>query len=218
MSYQKLAQQLKASKQVFEVETMERSMIACQLHENLAQTLSAMKMNLSALESNIPIEQNDHRKILAGLIELVDNSCKELKSLSQMIMPQTLLRTGLVPALQEYIYQIEQTGIKISFYADDLSGIAGFVAISIYKVVREIVENSVKLAAATCLDIALVMDPDGLSVIIETNATRLATKANAINSWSLENIGSRIEFLNGTVECNSSKDKGSLVAIHIPKL
>ena len=216
MSDQQLEQQLKASRIVFEFETMERSMIAGQLHENLAQTLSAMKMNLSALESNIPKEQFDHRTVLASLIELVDTSCNELRMLSHRLMPQSLLRKGLVPALQEYLYQVEQRGVHISFYAEDLSGIAEILAISLYKVLQEIVENAVKHSGANRLDIALIKEPDGIAATIEDNGIGFEQKSNSIKEGGLKSISSRIEFLNGTVEWNSSKEKGNLVAIYIP--
>lgn len=217
MNYQQLEHQLAASRVLFEIETRERSMIACQLHEGLAQTLSALKMNLSAFESAIPKDQLDNITVMSKLIGLVDDSCKQLRNLSHMLMPQTLLRTGLVAALQEYIHPIEQKGISISFYAEDLIGIAVIVEIFLYKILYEIIENVVKHSGANRLDIALIRDTDGLSATIEDNGANFEANNACYNVLLLKNIHSRIAFLNGTIEWNSSKGKGTIVAIHVPK-
>jgi signal transduction histidine kinase len=218
MNYQQLKQQLAASKIVFEVENRERTLIAGKLHESLAQNLSVLKMNLSALEWAIPRDQLDQKIVLSNLMELVDVSCKELRYLSQMLMPQTLLRTGLVAALNEYIHLMEQSGIKISFYAEDMSGIAGLVEVFLYKALKEIVENAVRHSGANSLDIALINDRDGLSATIEDNGAGFEANGYSNPGQGLISIKSRIAFLNGTVEWNSSKGKGTLVAIHVPKI
>jgi signal transduction histidine kinase len=175
-------------------------------------------MNLSALEWAIPRDQLDQKIVLSNLMELVDVSCKELRYLSQMLMPQTLLRTGLVAALNEYIHLMEQSGIKISFYAEDMSGIAGLVEVFLYKALKEIVENAVRHSGANSLDIALINDRDGLSATIEDNGAGFEANGYSNPGQGLISIKSRIAFLNGTVEWNSSKGKGTLVAIHVPKI
>ncbi len=218
MSYEQLEHQLAASKIIFEVETMERSMIAMQLHESLAQTLSALKMNLSALESDIPKEAFDNKIVMGNLIELVDDSCKELRKLSHLLMPQTLVKTGLVAALNEYFHQIDQKKIAISFYAEDFKGITRIVETFLYKVLKELVENAIRHSGANRLDISIIKDRDGLSATIEDNGIGFETDSSYYNGWGLKNIQSRIAFLNGTIEWDSSKAKGTLVAIHVPKI
>jgi signal transduction histidine kinase len=88
----------------------------------------------------------------------------------------------------------------------------------LYRVIQESVNNVIKHAQASRLDISINQDETGeLDVLIEDNGkgfnVQEALKKDGIG---LANIKSRIEYLKGTVDWDSNTNNGTLVAIHIP--
>jgi signal transduction histidine kinase len=87
----------------------------------------------------------------------------------------------------------------------------------LYRVIQEAVNNVIKHAAATKLDISINNDNDGTDVLIEDNGKgfniNAALKKEGIG---LQNIKDRIEYLSGTVQWDSSENNGTVVSIFIP--
>ena len=87
----------------------------------------------------------------------------------------------------------------------------------LYRVIQESVNNVIKHAAATSLDISINQDDTGIDLMIEDNGKGFVLEeAVQKDGIGLQNIKSRIDFLNGTVNWSSAPGKGTLVAIHIP--
>lgn len=92
MKTELMKQQEMAVKAVIEAEENERQRIAKDLHDGVGQMMSAAKMNLSAFESEVQFA-NDEQKIIEKVIQLVDESCKEVRTVSHIMMPNALLKT-----------------------------------------------------------------------------------------------------------------------------
>ena len=120
--------------------------------------------------------------------------------------------------IREFINQIDARIIKTDLYTEGLNErIDSNIETVLYRVIQESVNNVIKHANANHLDISLIKDSDGISVTIEDNGKGFNTKnKNNFEGIGLKNIQTRVEYLKGTVEWNSSVGKGTLVAIHIP--
>jgi signal transduction histidine kinase len=93
----------------------------------------------------------------------------------------------------------------------------GDIETVLYRVIQESVNNVIKHAKASQLDISLVKDSHGLSITIEDNGIGFNKEEIANHDGiGLKNIQSRIIFLKGTVEWDSQKGKGTVVVINIP--
>jgi signal transduction histidine kinase len=79
------------------------------------------------------------------------------------------------------------------------------------------VNNAIKHAGATTLDISIIRDKDGISGTIEDNGKGFdpSDKEN-FEGIGLKNIISRIEYLKGTVDFDSAPGRGTVVALHVP--
>lgn len=211
-------QQELATRAILEAEENERKRIAGDLHDGVGQLMSAAKMNLSAIENEIPFANGEQRKVYEKAQTLVDESCKEVRSVSHNMMPNALVKAGLASAVREFLNQIDGKVIKIDLYTEGLNErLDGSVETVLYRVIQESVNNVIKHAAATHLDISLIKDKDGIAATIEDNGKGFDTSdKNKFDGIGLKNIQTRVEYLKGTVEWNSSKGKGTLVAIHVP--
>jgi signal transduction histidine kinase len=149
---------------------------------------------------------------------LVDESCKEVRQVSHNMMPNALLRKGLVNAVKEFIGQINTGKLSINLQTEELQkALPSHVETILYRVIQESVNNVVKHAEATQLDISINQDEEGIDVMIEDNGKGFDTTiTRETDGIGLQNIQSRISYLKGTVSWDSSPNNGTLVAIHIP--
>jgi signal transduction histidine kinase len=175
-------------------------------------------MNLQALKNDLTLSNLADSSLLEKSLALVNESCKEVRQVSHNMMPNALLLKGLVNAVQEFISQINQHSLKINLATEGLKdGLPTHIEAVLYRVIQESVQNVIKHANATLLDISIVKSTDGIDVLIEDNGIGFnlqdLPKRNGIG---LSNIKSRIQYLEGTVEWNTSKNNGTLVAIFIP--
>lgn len=203
---------------VIEAEEKERKRIAGDLHDGVGQTMSAAKINLSTLQREIPFANREQVTAFERVLALVDESCKELRSVSHNMMPNTLLRSGLATAVRNFISRIDHRVLNVEFYGEGLhDSLDTNKEVVLYRVIQECVNNVIRHAAATRLTISLIKDEDGMSVTVEDNGKGFdAHNTENVSGIGLQNIESRITYLNGTVEWDSAPGKGTVVTIHIP--
>lgn len=213
-----IKQQDIATRSVLEAEEKERKRIASDLHDGVGQMMSAVKMNLSSLASKIQLANQNDAALLDKTILLVDESCREVRSVSHNMMPNALLKAGLSSAVKEFIDKIDHNKLQVNLYTEGLQQrMANNVETVLYRVIQEIVNNVIKHAEANQLDISLIKDADGISCTVEDNGKGFdISSMENLEGIGLKNIQTRINYLKGTVEWDSSIGKGTLVAIHVP--
>ncbi|MEO6405035.1 MAG: sensor histidine kinase [Ferruginibacter sp.] len=213
-----IRQQDIATKGIINAEENERKRIAADLHDGIGQMMSAAKMNLSVFESELTYENESQKNAFEKVIDLIDESCKELRAVSHQMMPNALLKAGLSTAVKEFISRIDSRIIKISLHTEGLQErLDTNIETVLYRVIQECVNNVLKHAAASQLDISLLNDEDGISVTIEDNGKGFDSKnLKDFEGIGLKNMYTRISYLKGNIDFDSSPGKGTLVAIHIP--
>ena len=213
-----ITQQALATNAVIEAEENERKRIASDLHDGIGQMMSAAKMNLSALENEINFHSEKQKHNYEKIVSLVDESCREVRTVSHNMMPNALMASGLPEALQKFIDRINIKGMDIHLHTDGLDGsLDSNIKSVLYRIVQECVNNVLKHAQATHLDIAVLKDEDGINATIEDNGVGFDTSGlNDFRGIGLKNIMRRISYLKGKVEWNSTPGKGTLVAIYVP--
>lgn len=207
-----------ATKAVMAAEEDERKRIAADLHDGVGQMMSAAKMNLSVFENEIPFKDDQQKQSFEKVIGLIDESCKEIRSVSHQMMPNALLKRGLADAVKEFIDKIDQRIIKVSLHTEGLNErIDNTTETVLYRVIQECVNNVLKHSKATQLDICLIKDKDGIAATIEDNGMGFDSSGrHSFEGIGLKNIISRVNYLKGSIDFDSSPGKGTLVAIHIP--
>lgn len=213
-----LQQQENAIRAVMEAEENERQRIAKDLHDGVGQMMSAAKMNLSAFESELKFENEEQRQSFEKVINLVDESCREVRTVSHVMMPNALLKNNLSDAIREFTGKLNQKELRISVYTEGLDDrLDSNIETMLYRVVQECVNNTIKHAGANTLDISLIRDKDGINGTIEDNGKGFdASNPEIMKGIGMKNISSRIEYLKGTVDIDSAPGRGTVVGLHIP--
>jgi signal transduction histidine kinase len=213
-----MKQQELSIRAVIEAEEKERQRIARDLHDGVGQMMSVAKMNLSAFESNIQFANKEQQVSFEKIIDLVDESCKEVRSVSHNMMPNALLKNSLATAIRDFIDKIEKKALHIRLYTKGLDErLDSNLEIVLYRVIQECVNNVTKHADATSLDIAVIKDNDGISATIEDNGKGFdISDKDKFEGIGLKNILTRVEYLKGNVDFDSTPGRGTLVALNVP--
>lgn len=213
-----LNQQELATKAVIEAEENERKRIAGDLHDGVGQMMSAARMNLSAIQSNLPFATEEQRNNFEKVVGLIDESCQEVRTVSHNMMPNALLKAGLASAIRQFIDKIDKHIIKINLYTEGLNErIDSNIEIVLYRVIQECVNNVIKHAQASQLDISIINEAAEISATIEDNGKGFdVSDTTKFNGIGLKNIQSRIAYLKGVVEWDSTPGNGTVVVIHVP--
>lgn len=212
-----LAEQRERNKAIIETEEKERVRIARELHDGIGQQIVAAKLNMNALVDMI--REETAQKQLVKSMEMIDETAKELRSISHNMIPSALIRNGLRVAVQEFTQKVDAGG-RLKVHCD----IIGFdnrldsnTETVLYRVMQEIVANCIKHAGASNLHIQLMEYPTYIVMMIQDDG--IGFVPNEIGDQSglgLKNIISRIEFLNGCVNIDSAPGVGTTVTIEIP--
>ncbi|MEO8710929.1 MAG: sensor histidine kinase [Parafilimonas sp.] len=210
-----IEQKKKTTQAVMQAEEDERKRIAADLHDSVAQKMVVAKLNLEALANGLEFP-DQQKKIYNNIHALLKESTTEVRNLSHSMMPHAFEHHGLTNSVKDFLDKIHKKDLKINFSAEgDFSAIKESKSLLIYRIMQECIQNVLKHSAATRLDVSMICANNEADMIIEDNGCGF--NADEINSGTgLKNIQSRIEFLNGKSDINSSPGKGTVVAIYIP--
>jgi two-component system NarL family sensor kinase len=213
-----LKQQYAATNAIIETEEKERKRIAQDLHDSVSQTMMAAKINLTVIENQIPFTGTAQREQFKKAIRMVDDGFKEVRTISHNMMPQALAESGLALVLKQFIENIENDAIKINLFSRGFEDhFDATVETILYRVLQECVNNVLKHAKATQIDISLIKDESTISLTIEDNGAGFDTGAATANpGMGLKNMQNRINFLKGRIEFYSKPGDGTLVSVYIP--
>ncbi|AYL96198.1 tetratricopeptide repeat-containing sensor histidine kinase [Mucilaginibacter celer] len=214
----KLRQRNIAMQAIIATEESERRRIAQDLHDSVSQIISAAKINLTVIGDELPFDNDDQKARFKKAIDLVDNGFREVRTISHNMAPWALHKTGLAQVIKQFISNIDTGFIAINFFSKGFDApFDDTIEIILYRVLQESVNNVMKHANATRLDISLIRTEEEISLTIEDNGKGFdTTRPEVYNGMGLNNLKSRINFLKGKVEFISEPGKGTLVSVYIP--
>jgi two-component system NarL family sensor kinase len=218
MQEQQLAQRAELTNAVIEAEEKERTRIASDLHDGVGQLFSAVKMNLNGLFERVDMPRDEDRFLAEKTLALVEESCKEVRYISHQMMPNMLLKSGIASDVKSFIEKIDSEKLKVRVEANGFKDkLESNVEIVLYRVIQEAVNNVIKHARASLLDIKLNRDASGISASITDNGVGFdTTKVESSGGIGLKNIAARVEYLKGTVDYRSAPGAGTSLRVWVP--
>src|SRR5690606_4586910 len=119
----------------------ERRRFAADLHDGLGQILTAARYNLSGIADELHWNEED-KTVLDKTIALINEGCKEVRTVSHNILPNNLLKNGLSHAVKDFIDRIDQKKLVVNFSATGLEEkLQTQTEIIIYRMIQESVNN-----------------------------------------------------------------------------
>lgn len=218
LQQQALHQREELTRAVIDAEENERKRIASDLHDGVGQLFTAVKMNLTGLFGRVPMEKDGDRFLAEKTLALVDESCKEVRLISHQMMPNAPLQSGIAADVKNFIEKIDSENLKINVEATGFKNrIESNAETVLYRVIQESVNNVIKHAKASRLDILLNRDDSGIRVKITDNGVGFdAQRTEQFTGIGLKNIRARVEYLKGTLEYHSAPGQGTTVQVSVP--
>ena len=197
----------------------ERKLLAREIHDELGQTLTALKMDLSWLSKKLPRGQAPLAEKTASMLKLVDTTVTTVKQLSTRLRPGMLDDLGLVAALEWQAGEFEErTGIKInlSFEPADIR-VDAEQSIALFRIFQELLTNVARHAAATRIDACLQEKDGALELSVRDNGKGIKPKMlTDSKSFGLIGMRERCHHLGGTVDIRGKPGKGTSVTVNLP--
>jgi signal transduction histidine kinase len=195
------------------VQEKERERIAIDLHDEIGAALSIGRMQLLQLER---AAETDEEKI-KSVRELIENTLTSTRRISHELMPLNLSSLGLVEALKSLLGQAEKTGeIKTNIeLSPDLNSLPDLVELGLYRIYSELVNNTLKYADATALDISMVQGAEHLYCQYADNGKGL-DKPLSKDGLGFRSIENRINTLQGSLKYGTNEEGGFYAQFKIP--
>ena len=200
---------------VLRTEEKARSRFSKELHDGLGPLLSSAKMSLTALSRDE--HDAEQREIIANTTYVIDEAIRSLREISNNLSPHVLNDFGLARGVQHFIDRsAAMHDVKIRFTTNLRSErYDSDVEVILYRVICELINNSLKHAACKSINLSLSQIGTELSLDYSDDGRGFNPQAMMDCGMGLSNIASRINSLGGTFDIRSSKGKGMQAAIRI---
>jgi len=206
---------------VIETEETERKRFAKDLHDSIGPLLSSINLYLSALKETDESEKK--QSIIKVSREAVNEALVSIKEISNNLSPHILSDFGLEKAIDSFTQKLQiSEQINISFQVENLNKRPNQqVEVVIYRVVTELIHNTIKHAKAKNIEINLSREKDELKLIYIDDGIGFDIRkleSGKAKGMGLYNILSRVRSLNGTHKIKSNLVNGGMMAVLSVKL
>jgi PAS domain S-box-containing protein len=207
------------SARLFTIQEEERKRVAQDLHDEVGQSLTAIKFIVErALEGRCTESQHCRRDVLQSAIPVIQKTVEEIRRICMALRPSTLDDLGLIATLRWFIREFQSTYplIRTELIIDfEESGIPETLKTSIFRIVQEAMNNVAKHAKAGCLTVSLRPGPGDLRLTIRDNGAGFDPWKQRVRSkrggFGLASMRERAQYYDGTLVVESAPAKGTEV-------
>ena len=193
-------------------EEQERKRVAKDLHDGIGVLLTSVKLRLSNFEDKV-----DDKKAYQNSLQQIDNACTEVRRISHNMVPASLTKLGIEEAILDLLDNVKaSTQIKIK---DDIEVKEGLLneeqEVLIYRIIQELINNSIKYAEATTISLVITTDVNHLKITYNDDGKGF-DKSEIKAGIGLKSIASRIDILKGKLNIDTNPGNGAQFDINLP--
>lgn len=194
----------------------DRERISNDIHDDLSPMLVGIKMIINSFEL---FNVHDHDQ-LEKANTTINDMAKRMRAISFDLMPTSLKNKGLVAAVKDFVNSINSSSdlnIKL-WLSNDLFELEDSTTIHVYRIIKEIIHNTVKHARASELILALKKEAGELHIVSQDNGVgfdyeeKLGEKAG----FGLKSLQNRVSLIHGSINIESKIGQGTSYLIQIP--
>lgn len=201
------------------VREQEKSRIARELHDELAQSLTAAKMDAIWLREHLPGNAEAQAK-LATMLAMLDTCVASTRRIAADLRPLVLDDLGLVPALEWVVQNFQQrTGVDCELIVDESLELEEPFATGVFRIVQESLQNVAKHAEAQHVEVELKVQGDYLLLRVQDDGIGFRPSApRKPQSLGLVGLRERAQLMRGELRVDSSPGAGTRVEAKIPTI
>ncbi len=213
---QKQLRQLSAHLQAAREE--ERARIAREIHDELGQTLTALKIDLSGLRRSLDSETLLLQEKCVSMSELIDTTVQSVRRIATELRPGILDDLGLVAAIEWQLSEFQsRTGIECQLTSNlEESALGADGKTALFRIFQETLTNVARHANATSVVVNLEEGPDDVTLQVQDNGRGITESDIAKSrSFGLLGISERVHLLNGELSVHGVPGQGTTIVVHL---
>ena len=202
-----------------EIIEKERKRIARDLHDTVSQELFAAHMILSGVSQQaLKLDREKMQTQLQSVAAILETAQKDLRVLLLHLRPVELEEKSLIEGIQILLKELEdKSDLKVSF-KQNVSKLPKKIEEHIFRILQELISNTLRHAQASCLDVYLYQTDVELQLKVVDNGIGFQLGSLDDLSYGLRNIKERVEDMAGTIQLLTAPKQGLAVDIRIPLL
>ncbi|GEM_PF-5723951 len=200
-------ERLQRFRAICEAQEAERERIARELHDGVAQTLALAKRNVWRLPVAEGPEPSDE---VEQLNQLLEESIEGIRQAAHDLMPAVLKTLGLEPALRDYIQRLTTDAgpqIDLDIESNDLSWPSDFTALNLFRMIQELIGNSIRHGQARSITVRLNINARGGTLHYADDGVGFDASRQA-SGLGMHNLNARAILMKGTHRLESLPDQG----------
>ncbi len=191
--------------------------VAREIHDELGQVLTALKMEVNLLSAKIPDDKKS-RSRLDSVNGLIDETINSVRKISTRLRPRLLDELGLFPAMEMQVRELQtRTGIRcITDFPESEVIKDKEVSLAVFRIFQETLTNVARHSNATNVLIKTYMQSNEFVMEIKDNGIGIADTENTNGSLGIMGMKERVNLLNGTLNIENLSRGGTLIKVNIP--
>jgi PAS domain S-box-containing protein len=197
----------------------EREFISREIHDELGQLLTGLKLEVKWLENKLPPDAIALRHKTASILELINDTIKATRSIATEFRPSILDSFGLMEAIEWQVQDFEaRAGIRCDIIEKtDTTSIDRDRATALFRILQESLTNVARHAQATVVIVSLSCEEDSLVLQIEDDGRGITEKEiSGTRSLGLLGMRERVRQFNGYVRINGIPGEGTTITASVP--
>jgi PAS domain S-box-containing protein len=196
----------------------EKMRISRELHDDLAQSLTALKMDANWVRDNLPGDTDALRTKLDDMLAMLDSTVAATRRIAADLRPLLLDDLGLVPAIEWLVQNfIQRSNVPCTLVADEDIELPEPYATAVFRIVQESLANVAKHAHASEVEVHIDQLPDSVLLRVSDNGQGFLTaSARKPHSLGLMGLRERVSLLKGNVQIDSQPGSGTTLHVRIP--
>lgn len=200
------------------VQEEERQRIAAQLHDDICSKLGVLNLTFHRLSRTQPTDER-YADLCMEINDLIANTLETTRRISHELVPPTLEDFGLIEALEEMLGQVRKTGmVELRFEhnvnRNDLNGES--TELNLFRIVQELLNNSLKYAEATVISLRLTKNEEGLTLRYADNGKGFDHQNTLSKGLGLKNIKNRAKIIGADYQITSRRGEGFELLLKLP--
>jgi PAS domain S-box-containing protein len=198
----------------------EQSRIARELHDELAQAMSALKMDIKIIRGGSSQADAALAKRLDRMEAQIDATIAAMRRIAADLRPLALDDLGLIPAIESLVHDFERrTGLRCELaLADPELELPGPQATAVFRIVQESLTNVVKHAKAHVVEVVVGAEPDSITVTVRDDGIGFSTSdPRKPQSYGLLGVRERAYLLGGETRIVSTPGTGTEIEVRLPR-
>ena len=204
-------------KALVQTQDAERKRIAGDLHDSLGSLLSTVKLRFNGLQDDFEKHVPEKFDRFSDTISMLDDAIRELRQISHNMLPVSLRRFGLKAALETFVEQVnasERLDTRLQIFGLERR-LPEDVEVAGYRICQELVQNVIKHANASAMNIQVIDHRDSLNIIVEDNGKGML-KREIARGFGFTTIQSKVDLFKGSFEIESQPGRGAMILVDLP--